>query len=474
MEELLLYRKLRDLTQEEFQEFIVFADSPFFNADNRVPGLLRLLQQAHPRFEESRAIAKNTLVKALGLKSEESLRQLRTRTVKLLPRFFVQKELEEQPNTARLLLLDALQNRKLDKDLRSELDDFEVNISADDRPFHAQFRLDGFRLRELLRHQEGIFIFERYIESGNRYFLLKKIKQGCQLLKFQQIYKKKESNNLFMELDFLLPLHEKMFLKNAVLSAWRRMFELLKNPDEPTGLQSVQDFIAASGAEIPKKEQKDLFNTANNLLIGRLTQGHFNTLPELDWFYQTLTGQYRFAAREDLLYEGGYIPHARFKNVVAVACNAGQIDWAKDFLEGNIDKVMPEFREDLRELCSGSIAFYEHDLKSAAEHLSRISTRGNDFYFFDLESLQMRIFFLENDFDLFETRSEAVRKKLKTSGLSQAHIENYDNYFHLLKELFHLKNHPGTTAAQWQAFRQKVEKTNPVNQKKWLLEHIKK
>lgn len=472
MEDYKLYQKLRALTKEDMEAFIAFAESPFFNTDKQIPRLLRQILPAHPNYANSQGLTKNKLAKALGIKSEESLRQLRSRTLQLLPGFYTQQELKKQPNTARLLLLDALLNRKLDKDLRSELDDFEAGISPDDRPFHARFRLDDFRLRELLRRQESLFVFEQYIDSGNRFFLLKKLKQGCQLLLFQQVYKKQAPNTLFTELDFLLPLHDEIIRNNAVLNAWQQLFGLLKNPDDQAGLARLQDFITANRTAIPKKERKDLFNTANNLLIGKLTKGHFNTLPDLNWFYQTLHTQYQFAATEDLLQEDGFIQPGRFKNVMAAACNCGQTAWARVFVEENLHQVMPELRDELHELCLGSITFYEHDHKTSGEHLARMSARGNEFYFFDLESVQMRIFFLENDYETFESRGEAVRKKIKNSGLSQAHLDNYGNYFRLLKELFQLKIHPGTTTAKWAAFRQKVEKTNPVNQKKWLLEHI--
>lgn len=472
MEDNKLYQKLGKLTKADFKDFIAFAESPFFNTDKQIPRLLRQLQAAYPNFPDSPALAKNKMAKALGIRSEESLRQLRSRTLRLLPDFLAQQELKKQPNTKRLLLLDALQRHEMDQELRGELDNFEVQIDPDDRPFHARFRLDDFRLRELLRRQESLFVFEQYIDSGNRYFLLKKIKQGCELLLFQQVYKKQAPDTLFTELDFLLPLHDDLIRNNPVLHAWRLLYGLLNNPADIAGLADLQDFIADSRANLPKKERKDLFNTANNLLIGKLTKGHFNTLPELNWFYQTLYGQYRFAADEDLLPEQGFIQPGRFKNAMAAACICGQTAWARTFVEENLQRVAPGLREELNDLCQASIAFYENDFKTAGERLARLSTRGNEFYFFDAESIQMRIYFLENDYEPFEARGEAVRKKLKKSGLSQAHLDNYGNYFRLLREIFQLKLHPGTTAAQWAAFRQKVEETNPVNQKKWLLEQI--
>ena len=474
MEEIKLYQKLRSLSQEEFQAFIAFADSPYFNTDKQIRGLLRLLLPAHPGYAETPAIAKNTLIKKLGLKSEESLRHLRTRTLRLLPAFLAQQELKQQPNTDRLLLLDALKRRKLDKELRREIDDFEAHLSPDDRPFHALFRLDDFRLHELLRNQESPFVFQQYIDSGNRYFLLKKLELASDLLLFQQIYRKPAGNDLFVELDFLLSLHSALVGKNVTLDAWRLTYELLKNPADTRagGLLQLKAHIEANRAKIPAQEQKNLFNTVNNLLIGKLNRGHFNTLPELNWVYQTLYEYYRYADQENLLEEDGFILPGRFKNAMAAACICGHTEWARAFVHSNLPRVISNDREELHALCLASIAFYEHDFKTAADQLVQISGRGNEFYFFDAESVQTRIFYLADEYEPFEARMGAVRKKMKTSSLAQAHLDNYGNYFSLLKEMFQLKIHPGTTGAQWAAFREKVERTNPVNQKKWLLEHI--
>ncbi|MBL7776460.1 MAG: hypothetical protein JNK89_10695 [Saprospiraceae bacterium] len=464
---------MRALSAEEYEAFARFADSPYFNSDKRIAQLLRLLQPAHPDFRESPATAINRLAKALGFNSEEGVRQLRTRTLKLLPAFYAQQELARQPNTARLLLLDALQHRRLEKPLRDEIDAFETQIDPDDRPFHTRLRLDNLRLDELLRNQSSFFVFEQYIASCNRYFLLEKLKQGCQLLLFQQVYKKTDPHALFDELDMLLPVQEPLIRESAALSAWALLFGLLKNPQGQNGFLPLQHYLAQHGANIPKKERKDLFRTAANLLTGKLTKGHFNTLEELNWFYRTQFEQFQLAESEGWLIEdNGFMLPGRFKNVVAAACNCGQTAWAKNFLRHNQPFLPPEQRSDLLDLCLGSVAFYEGDYQQAAEHLARVPTRDNEFYFFDTESVRMRIFYLENDYDLFESRHEAVRRKLKVSELAQVHRDNYGNYFRFLREMFLLKINPETTAAHWSAFRQKVEAAHPVNQKKWLLERL--
>ncbi|MFN0216697.1 MAG: hypothetical protein ACKVT2_20760 [Saprospiraceae bacterium] len=472
MKETLLHKMLRNLTVKEFSEFVAFADSPFFNRDKRVVSLLERLQKAHPEFKESPAIAMNTLVKELKLGSEGNLRQLYSRTFKLLPGFFAQKELDQQPNTTRLLLLDALLNRSLENEFRSELQDFEQKISLDDQPFHARLRLYDFRLQEQNRGWSKGFVLPAYLDSSTAYFLLKKLKQASMLLLLQRVYKQIVETNLLHEMEFLLPFHEKLVKKDVVLFAWKQMYDLLNSADPGEDGTGLWQFVEKNKANIPPKEQKDLFNTRSNYLVGNLNRGHYSTLAELNWFYDNLTELYRFAVTNNLLHEGMYITRERFKNVLSAACSAGQSGWARDFLAENLVKVMPNHREDLWSFCAGMIAFYEHDFQKAAVLLSIVSTHSNEFYFFDVASLLMRIYLKEKNMDLFDSRAEAVRKKLPKTGFSDNNRRNYSNYFRLLKEMFDLKNHPATNVKAWNTFQEKVKNTNPVNQKKWLLENI--
>lgn len=478
MEEILLYKALACLTPEEYKLFMIFVDSPFFNSEKKVVALLSTLSKHHPKFAESKSLLAANQIKKLGLNSEGSLRNLRSRVLKLLMKFLTLQALEKHPNTERLLLLDALLDRKIKDLFREKLHDLSELLESDkknenkeDNMHQSRFLLADFRLQGLLQGWESPMVFQNYMDNCDAYFLLNKIKVACQFLLFQHIEKQPDNHLIFDELAFLLPFHDRLIAADPTLLAWKMQYELLKNPFEKNDFEDFLVFFHKNSTQIPVIEQRHLYNTAHNFFIGRLNAGHFNTLSELKDYYARLLVLYKFAAEQNLLLEAdGSIPQQRFKNVISAACNAGDVAWAKLFLDQKLAFVLPKDQDDLRLFCLGAIGFYKRDYKTAAKNLSCVSPHGNDFYYFDIATLQSRIFYVENEFDPLEKKAETVRRKLQKTQVSKQHSSSYANFFKMLRKLFKLKYDPNQPKSARLQLRKAIEDTNPIAQKKWLLE----
>lgn len=471
MEEILLYKTLALLTPEEYKRFVVFVDSPFFNSEKKVIALLGILSKHHPKFEESRSLSAKSQIKKLGLGSEGSLRNLRSRAMKLLMEFMTLQALVKRPNAEGLLLLEALLDRKAKDLFRDKLHDLSQSLDMEDNIHRSRFFLDDFRLQGLLQSWESPLVFQDYMDSSDAYFLLNKIKIACQFLLLQRVKRQHDDHPVFDELAFLLPFHNRLITTDPTLLAWKMQYDLLKAPSGENDFEGFLTFFHKNSANIPVLEQRQLYNTAHNFFIGRLNAEHFNTLPELNDYYARLLVLYKFADEQNLLLEAdGSIPQQRFKNVISAACNAGDTAWAKSFLDQKLVFVLPKDQDDLRSFCLGAIGFYARDYKTAAQNLACVSPHDNDFYYFDIATLQSRIFYVEDEFELFEKKADTVRRKLKTTKISEKHHNSYVNFFKIIHKMFNLKYDPNQPKSARLHLRKTIEDTNPIAQKKWLLE----
>lgn len=466
---------LRHLTADEFRSFVRFAASPWFNRNSKGLIYLEILQKSFPEMNAP-ALLKNNLIKKLFPKddSDKNLKPLRSYLVKLLKEFLQQTELARQPNTQRLLLLDGLLHHQLDGEFQEELETFGQSVDPDERLFYTRYRLAAYRLFNLERGGKGEFTLESYFSDFNQFALLEKLKQSCLLMLFLRIRGKEEMHWLFQELDFLSNLHEKTIRQTPVLHAYAEMFAVLKKNEPRMDLQTLRGLLELYQSEIPAPEWKDLQNFQVNYLIGKLNRGHFSTYTDLCYCYENLFQLYKTLASGNFLTEGEHIPHQRFKNVVSVALNAGNSAWAAEFLQNNAGKIHRNYRDDLIQFCQGAICFYSGKTQDAFSHLSQVSTKQNEFYYFDIYSINMRICFETEDEKGFDAMYENVRKRLGQQNVSPTHTESYRSFYNFLKNLFRLTNEPDKTKRKsgLKLLLARIERTDPVNQKKWLLEKI--
>lgn len=185
--------------------------------------------------------------------------------------------------------------------------------------------------------------------------------------------------------------------------------------------------------DIPVNELRDIFNLLPNLQTQRMNRGEYRTLGQLRQFYAKQTEFYQKLDGMDFLTDGQFIHHRRFKNVVLAAVNSGQLDWAKDFLQRNIARVLPEHQEDLDYFSRGTLAFYRGDFKKAKEAFHRLPPL-DDSYFFDVHTMRLRMSFEEDDIGQMQMWSEQIREKQKEKSLPPEVRAGYEQFFSFLNE----------------------------------------
>ncbi len=474
MEDNRLHKILRSLSQEELRDFLKFAQSPWFCRKPKCAAYLEVVLEAKGKFDSKSLLKGNLLEKLFGKGAVESnLVQLRSELGRLFRAFMVQQQLEQQANTQRFLLLEGFSKHKLDDLYDSELEDFEQSFDREQEMLLTRYRLQEIRLHQAARTQSGLDLAPS-VERFNHYALLEKLKQGYALLSDIRVHGGPAQHWLLTELDFLVALHRNTIRAQPLLEAHYQMFESLKNMSPTAALLPAQQVLDGHPDEMPDSERKELRKKQSAYLTMKFNAGHFSTLPELDGFYQIALLIFKELDEKNWLLEEEYLPPLRFKNVLTTALNTGDIQWAEDFLERHLPHIHPDHRKAVKMFSRGAIDFYAGRFPEALETLAQADTKLSDFFYLDINSMKMRICLEDNEERGIETIYDNVRKRLAQKNVAPNHVEGYGNFYKMLKKMFRLKNDPNTTRSKWEVLYQELEQTNPVNQKKWLLERVAK
>lgn len=486
-----LYQMLRRLSREEYKQLLTFAASPFFKTSTKCYTYLKLLFKHHPNLDEYNIEKDNNVRKIYsGLDRSEKMNKLRSATKHLLEKFLVIKEIEAQSKINQLLLLDVLLHRNIDASVwRKAYASIPVNAIMERHTAYVNYQMSSYELlcleREKVQTEDYAKFFDKQLLPDlNRLLIQEKLRLGCQLLLIQSQLKNPDQHPLFKEIDFLVPLYQDVINNTPVLQAFCRIFNMMRSGTTEQQLQAFEYWFDDSIQEkIPNSEYRDLMILLINLQAAMMEQGAYNTLFELQGFYRRQFDLYQKLDRLDLLFEGQFIPHQRFKNAVSVAVNSDNFDWVEAFIQRNITHIAPTHREALRCFSEGALAFYRGDFMAAGAFFNRPQT-PNDFYFFDIHTMRVRML-VEQDNTLPNEEQDGkekmqmwyaqIKNKMKDNHLAKEQVEKYDNFFKFAKALYHIKNsHTLKRVSSLNSLKEDIIQAPCTYQKKWLLEKIEK
>ena len=141
---------LKSLNKREFNRFVLYVKSPFFNQSARLVKLINYLASIYPDFPP-KLISKEILFKKLyGSKEsfeDQKIHDQLSQLLKLFEGFLAQLQLKEQPEKAELQLLDALKQRNLDKQFQRVYRRMEERLNRVDNK-NPDFFLSHFHMLE--------------------------------------------------------------------------------------------------------------------------------------------------------------------------------------------------------------------------------------------------------------------------------------------------------------------------------------
>lgn len=172
---------------------------------------------------------------------------------------------------------------------------------------------------------------------------------------------------------------------------------------------------------------------------------------------------------QDLIVQNGVVDPGWFRGIFSMAFNAGEIQFAEDFIEKHKSLVTGKDCENVVKHVYANLAIYKKEYDSALEYLSTSSYQHlNDKW--AVKQMYLTIYYEINNFEQFSYVADSMKHLIKDEGSWNENliipIRNFINY---LTKLFKIKL--GEKDIRLDEIKKEILESKIIS-RKWLLEKI--
>jgi hypothetical protein len=467
-----LVQILKSFSKDELGKFSEFIASPYFNKAAYIRNFFERIRVFYPAFENYEE-NKKTIFKSIYPEREyndATIRKLNSELLKLAEEFIIVNSLKEKEFIKSNLLLEELDVRKIDnlymKILSASYSSLEKEGFKNERYYKELLVLNEteFIFHSMRDRNKGFPVHYESLANLEKFYLIQKLKKIVVIMSedrnaiAQKITpkEKKEIDNFIKLVQshkfFDLPIIRILYniLMNNIKGD-REYFDNLKN--------LVQDYKATMSDE---ELMWIYFAMLNYCVIQGNTGKKEFVKEELEL--------YRHIIKAGFLIYNNTIETIFFKNIISCVAEAGDLKFAEEFKEENIQYVFAKDKTDITLYCDAIIAYAKKQYVTALELLARTNFTNINLKF-GLRCLTMKILYENAMYEQAFLSIDSFQQNLKREKtLPEEFIILYTAFLGFYKKLLKLKLSPNKLENS--LLYNSVKKTETIA-KTWLLEQSK-
>ncbi|MEO8511966.1 MAG: hypothetical protein ABI543_00270 [Ignavibacteria bacterium] len=469
---------LKKFDKQQLKEFNNFVKSPFFNTNNALVKLYEYIRKQHPEFIPEK-LEKKYVYKKLYGKTEFNdgfLRVLMSNLQSLAEEYLMHKAFQHEPLIKKKYLLDELSSmgarKHAEKVLNEGLKELAKSTPKNPEDYLGMYYM-AFYKRYLYSTQfivsknnkpdESLYEDQKYF---NIHFLLRTLASHFYLLNQKQIINY-EPRLIFLDEITLFLERNPEYLEIPMLNITFLRVLLLKNND-------IKDYYRLKNAffgTFEKLDNKDAFNTIS-IIINYCQKNYSDTEDEI--FLKEKFDILKFAVENNLntFEKAEGFEGSRFNNIVNTALEFNETGWTEDFIRHYGKELEPDRRDYLIAFASALVLSAKKENDEALIRLSKLKNPSSSTDKFNLKTLQLKIYYEKNYIDQAESTADSFRHMIQNDNvLPEAYRESYKNFYSVYVKLLALKLRNDKSDVS--DFREKLNTTKNIINKKWLNEKVK-
>jgi len=459
----------KSLSKPELRQFTKYLEGTPYKKNNDIYTLFSYLKKHHPNFCEKK-INKQTVCKHVyKSKKEGKFLQLCTNLTKILEDFLIKLELEESQSERDFLLLNALKRRKLDnlffqkvKKVRKE---WKADQSVGIEQLHNQYKLEStyhnyYETTDIKKVVDAMITQSEALD--NYYIALRLYYSSCIFLTKNYVNNKTLTEQNSIVETIINISTSKKYQNIPQINLLASILNSLTN-DSYENFISVRDNFFKTFQFYDKTEQNDILNFLSHFCQENQRKGVPNT--KLHLFELS-----KWAVNNKLYIDNGYFDNMQFQNIVKIAINANESNWALIFIENYKELLLENIREDIVAYCKVICFLSLRKYREILEELLTIRFR-NISIGINSRCIQMRAYIeLSGNDEEFYKLCRSLKAVIDRDNLlSQNRKEPFLNFIHYAKVLFDLRY----KKKNLDKIEKKMETLKHLHFKKWLLNKLR-
>ncbi|PHN06020.1 hypothetical protein [Flavilitoribacter nigricans] len=466
MENTRLWQSLDDLSAREKNALRKFVASPYFNqrAD------LQLLLDTLLAFMDKGQIPDQAAIWSILFPDQDfqqtQFRLLMTYLQRLLEQFIIVEASLAESGSGRQKLVEFW-SQKGNGDLhqkallRAERSLAKGTVRNADY-YLSRYRLSAERYRLNYRQRPEAGKEQQSVDwDFNVAFIAMKLRQSCLLLAHEQVYERGYTSTLLEPL--FAYIREYGLLEIPCTAIYWHGIQMLQNPAQEQHFQSFKKLLLEASNQFPEDEVRDLYLLAINYGIRQVNDGRPN-------FFYDIMDFYKDGIRHGYLLDNGKLSRFTYHNIVSVALQIDQADWAEQFIAEWTPFIERAYRERMESFNQAKIAYYRQQYQDAIPLLQR-SNYHDPLLNLGARTLLLKIYFELEEFEALHSHLDAFQTYLVRKPELGYHRANYRHLIHYTRKMLGLI--PGDSQAR-ENLRQRISQEKILTEKEWLLKQIGK
>ncbi len=466
MKKSLLVRILRTCSKKEVRDLRKWLHSPAHNQRQDVVDLYEyLVLDQHLHNDEQ--LEKATVFQAIFPKtsySDARMRQTIYFTTKSVEAFFIYQEVQQDQVHAQTMLSSVYRKRKLDKPFQKNIRETQKLQTQQEYRNGQYLRNEYFIQQEEYYYLSGVKRLELNLQEMSDAldvtYIADKLRQSCLMLAHQAVYKK-QAYRIGMLDHVLEAVKGGEFLEHPAIAIYYYSYMAQTEKEDESHFLNLKQEITQHGHLFPKSEIRDIYLLAINYCVGRSNAGMPHYLRELFELY-------RLGLETQVLMNEGILSRYTFINIVTNATRLKEYDWIASFIDTYKPYLEDKHRDNFVSYSQGRLHFERKDYDQALRLFGQVEY-DDILLNLNAKMMMIKMFYEQDNHDVLESFLESTRAYLGRKDVVGYHKANYRNIIRLTKKLVKINPY---SRAQKQKLKVEIEKTNPLIERKWLLEQL--
>ncbi|HQY52615.1 MAG TPA: hypothetical protein PLD63_09615 [Ignavibacteria bacterium] len=473
---------LNKFSSEEVLRFEKFVKSPFYNSNKNLLKLTDFLIALYPDINKKNSSKSVISSKVFNEKkiNDVKIRKLMSDFNKVIDRFIMQIEFESDNVRNRILLLNSLRKRGMDKRFEYDFNEFsksQKNLFSKDEDYynnevnllseyysHNQSKYKNIKAEILQEKSDNIdmrFIFEK-LHTFHEMFDNEGSRNRDKFFNrtFYEEIKSYIENNLKNVRDE----HPNIYIIYLVL----KMNETF-NDDY---LDSLLKFLKANQKKFTNYNLVYYYNYITAYYNKKINVGHIKYRKDLIKLYMRMM-------KNDLFLIDNIITDFEYNNVVNIALAEGKYDWIDDFIETYKIYLEKTFAEDIYNLAKAKLLFHSEKYDNIFEYLNKVDIKDPTYYI-NSKFLLGRVYFEKDEDESIQyILDNLLQYKRNKKILSEEQQKSIQLYLGFMNDLMKISNCPELEKDRKKSLKaiMRKELSNPdgfIPARSWFYEKLEK
>jgi hypothetical protein len=210
-------------------------------------------------------------------------------------------------------------------------------------------------------------------------------------------------------------------------------------------------------------EAREYYTVALNYCVRRINMG------ETAYFIK-LFNLYKLLLQNEIIFDNGILPEWDYKNVITIGLRLGEFDWVERFLQEYSQKLPHHLRENALTYNLAKLYFAQADYQKVIEQLRDVQYI-DVVYSLDSRATLLKTYYELRAYEALESNLESFRIYLLRNKTIATNVKKqYENLIRFTKKIMLLSKNDQKAKQQLIA---KIEATEQIGDKKWLLEKLR-